>query len=190
MAPAYCPSSLSIAVIRHYDQKWLRNERWLFCLHIFIMIHHWAEPRHEPGGRNWRLAPLACSVCLSTRFRTTCSGMTLPMWAVPCRINLWLRKCFINFPIGQYEEGIFATEVFSCQITLACVKLTETNYPFSETTLDCIFYLEICLGSVGLLGDVSRWVNIVPQGPVRRHHQGKGKRCLQKPRFTSWTKWL
>ena len=74
---------------------------------------------------------LACSLWLLPTYFITSSRTTSPSMPItptqlarPCCIN-HSRKCSTDLPTGQPNRNTFSVEVTSCQMILACIKLTK-----------------------------------------------------------------
>ena len=80
---------VSIAMMRHHDQKARWGGKGLFGLHFYIPVRHQRKSGQEPGGRGHGkvlLTGMTCSACFS--YRTPTQGWNHPQWARSSPINL------------------------------------------------------------------------------------------------------
>ena len=113
---------VSIAVMKHYDQKRVKEERiyWLTLPHHTPSHHHRTLGQELKQGRDLEAGTDKEAMEKSAYFPR--DGTLTMSWALPHRSMI--KKVSIDLLIVVSSGDIFSNEVPSFQMILACVKLT------------------------------------------------------------------
>jgi hypothetical protein len=119
-------SWVSIAVIKHCDQKQLGEEGVCFSLHFQVTVTERGQGRSWGRGRGEVLLTglllMACPDCSLRAPRTATWEWDGPLWDGPTHINHQPRKCCHRLAHQLSGDVIFSIEVPSSKMMVAYIK--------------------------------------------------------------------
>lgn len=109
---------LTTSMIKHYDQKQVREKRVNFIFYFQIAVHHLGKSGQELVHRPWRIALtglllMVCSACFAF--------IQCPHWAGPS----FPHQPAVKVQHRPVRWGKCLTIKVLSQVTQACVKLTK-----------------------------------------------------------------